>query len=91
MDRMRQGFGTGWEKPPGAATAEERRKRMSENIGDIGNRAAKGSGAEAEQLCHPQQRTECRSEADDGSGRSDVGRQTKQRPTSPFRPQRRVR
>ena len=87
---MRQGFCTGWEKAPGAATAEERQKRGSENVGAIGNRAAEGSGSEAEQLCHPQQRTECRSETGDGSGRSDVGRQTNRRPTSPFQPQRRV-
>ena len=48
-------------KVSGAATAEEHKKRVSENMGVIGNRVAERSGSEAEQLCHPQQRTGCRS------------------------------
>ena len=48
-------------KVSGAAMAEEHKKRVSENMGVIGNRAAERSGSEAEQICHPQQRTGCRS------------------------------
>ena len=54
LDRMRQSFCTGWEKALGAAMAEDHQKRGSENVSAIGNWAAKGSGSEAEQLCHPQ-------------------------------------
>ena len=57
----------------GAATAEEHKKRVNGNTGVVGNQAAERSGSEAEQLRHPQQRTECRSETGDASGRSDVG------------------
>ena len=78
---MRQGFCTGWEKAPGAATAEERQKRGSENVGAIGNRAAEGSGSEAGRFCHPQRRTGRESVAGDevkekvrvAVGKSDVG------------------
>ena len=65
LDRTRQGSYTGWEKAPGAATAEERQKRGSENVGTIGNRVAEGSGSEAGRFCHPQRRTGRESVASD--------------------------
>ena len=54
----------------GATTAEEHKKKVSENMGVIGNRAAERSGSEAEQLCHPQRQTGHRSETgDEGEGK----------------------
>ena len=81
MDRMRPGFCTGWEKAPGAATAEEHQKRGSENVNAIGNQAVAGSGSEAGRFCHPQRRTGRESVAGDeikekvrvAVGKSDVG------------------
>ena len=57
-------------KVSGAATAEEHKKKVSENMGVIGNRAAERSGSEAEQLCHLQRWTGRRSEtSDEGEGK----------------------
>ena len=69
-DRMGQGFCTGWEKAPGAAMVEERKKRASGNAGDQGNRTAERSGSEDRILCHPQLRMGRRSETgDEGDGK----------------------
>ena len=78
---MGQSSYTGWEKAPGAATAEECQKRGSENMGAIGNRVVAGSGSEAGRFCHPQRRTGRESVAGDevkekvrvAVGKSDVG------------------
>ena len=57
-------------KVSGAAMTEEHKKKVSENMGVIGNRAAERSGSEAEQLYHPQRRTGRRSETgDEGEGK----------------------
>jgi len=63
---MRQGSYTGWEKAPGAATAEECQKRGSGNTGVVGDRAAERSGSDDRLLCHPQRRTERRLQKGDG-------------------------
>ena len=56
-------------KVSGAAMTEEHKKKVSENMGVIGNRAAERSGSETEQLCHPQRQTERRSKiGDEGEG-----------------------
>ena len=54
---MRQGSYTGWEKAPGAATAEECQKRGSGSTGVVGDRVVAGSGSEAGRFGHPQRRT----------------------------------
>ena len=70
MDRTGQGFCTRWEKAPGAAMAEERKKQASGNAGDQGNRTAERSGSEDRILCHPQQQTGRSSKTgDEGDGK----------------------
>ena len=81
LDRMRHGSYTGWEKAPGAATAEECQKRGSRNTSVVGDRVVAGSGSEAGRFCHPQRRTGRESVAGDevkekvrvAVGKSDVG------------------
>ena len=69
-DRTGQGFCTGWEKAPGAAMEEVRKKRASGNAGDQGNRTAERSGSEDRILYHLQRRTGRRSETgDEGEGK----------------------
>ena len=41
------------------------KNQVSDNMGDTSNRTAEKSGSEARMLCHPQQRTERRSETGD--------------------------
>jgi len=65
LDRMRQGSYTGWEKAPGAATAEECQKRGSGSTGVVGDRVVAGSGSEAGRFGHPQRRTRRESVAGD--------------------------
>ena len=74
-DRMGQGFCTGWEKAPGAAMVEERKKRASGNAEDQGNRTVERSRSADRMLRHPQRRTGRRSETgDEGEESSGEGR-----------------
>ena len=41
------------------------KNQVSDNMGDTSNRTVEQSGSEARMLCHPQQRTERRSETGD--------------------------
>ena len=56
LNRTKKNFCIGWDKASGAATAEEHKNQVSDNMGDKGNWTPERSVSEARLLYHPQRR-----------------------------------